>query len=173
MIYGPLTFAGFLWARFGGHRRVWVFDDPWLQAPGWARLLVSLGLGWALAFIVVGATPWLVRRAEWARALHAELKQIIEPLSGAEITALAVASGLGEEVFFRGAMQPVLGLLITSLIFGAFHLGPTKTFPAWALWAFAVGLALGSIFQLTGMLWGSILAHVWINQRNMAFLKRH
>jgi hypothetical protein len=131
-----------------------------------------MGLGWFVAGMVVGMTPWLARRAEWAHALHRELKEIIDPLSDVEVTVLAVASGFGEEIFFRGAMQPVLGLLVTSLIFGAFHLGPRKTFPAWALWAFAVGLALGSIFELTGTLWGSILAHVWINQRNMMFLKR-
>jgi membrane protease YdiL (CAAX protease family) len=85
---------------------------------------------------------------------------------------LALTSGVAEELFFRGGMQPVLGLLATSVIFGALHVGPREVFPAWAIWAFLLGLVLGSIFALTGMLWGPILAHVWINQRNMMFLKR-
>jgi membrane protease YdiL (CAAX protease family) len=172
LIYGPLTLAGLLWARLGTGRWAWSFDEPWLRAPYWAQLLISLSLGFALAFTVVGMTPWLVERTRWARALHGELKEIVDPLSQAEITLLAIASGLGEEIFFRGAMQPVLGIVLTSLIFGAFHLGPRKAFPAWAIWAFVIGFALGCIFELTGTLWGSILAHVWINQRNMLSIKR-
>lgn len=172
LIYGPLTLVGLLWARMGGGRWAWSFGDPSLRAPYWAQLLTSLSLGLGLAVVVVGVTPWLVERTVWARSLHAELKEIIDPLSHAQITVLALASGLGEEIFFRGAMQPVLGLWVTSLIFGAFHIGPRKAFPAWAIWAFAVGAALGWVFELTGTLWGSVLAHVWINQRNMLFLKR-
>ncbi|KPK15602.1 MAG: hypothetical protein AMJ62_08790 [Myxococcales bacterium SG8_38] len=144
-----------------------------MAAPFRTRLAVSLGLGLGVALVVVALTPRLVERAEWARALHAELKTIIAPLSKPEITMLALASGVAEEIFFRGAMQPVLGLVVASLIFGAFHLGPRKAFPAWAIWAFALGLLFGIIFELTGTLWGPVLAHVWINQRNMLFLRRH
>jgi membrane protease YdiL (CAAX protease family) len=36
-----------------------------------------------------------------------------------------------------------------------------------------MGLLLGVIFELTGVLWGPVLAHVWINQRNMTFIRRH
>lgn len=173
LIYGPLTLGGLLWAKIGAGRWAWTLEASALQAPAWTRLAISVGLGFALGFAVVAVTPRFVERTEWARALHAELKPIIAPLSSMEITVLAVASGFAEEIFFRGAMQPVLGLTATSLVFGAFHLGPRKAFPAWAIWAFVLGFLFGLIFELTGVLWGPILAHVWINQRNMAFLKRH
>ena len=126
-----------------------------------------------MALAVVAVTPALVERTAWARALHEALKEIIGPLSIPEITLLALASGFAEELFFRGAMQPVLGLLITSLIFGAFHIGPKRVSLAWASWAFVMGLLFGLVFELTGVLWGPVLAHVWINQRNMAFIRRH
>ena len=173
VVYGPLMVGGLSWAWFGGGRFAWTLEEPWLSAPYPQRLALSLGLGLALALTVVAMTPLLVDRTKWARELHAELAEIISPLSFAEITWLALASGFAEELFFRGAMQPVLGLLITSVIFGAVHVGPRPVFVVWTTWAFVMGLLLGSIFELTGVLWGPVLAHVWINQRNMTFIRRH
>ena len=136
-------------------------------------MLVSLGLGLGLGLLVTAVTPLLVEHTRWARSLHGELEKLISPLSRAEIALLALASGFGEELFFRGAMQPTLGLLLTSLIFGAAHLGPKPVFAAWALWATAIGFAFGLLFEATGILWGPVLSHVWINHRNMTFIGRH
>jgi membrane protease YdiL (CAAX protease family) len=161
------------WAWLDGGRFAWTLDTPWWSAPYVERVALSLGLGLSLALLVVGVTPVLVKRTKWARALHAELAEVISPLSSGEIISLAVASGVAEELFFRGAMQPAWGLIITSVIFGAVHVGPKPVFFAWSMWAFVMGLTLGLIFELTGVLWGPVLAHVWINQRNMAFIRRH
>ena len=173
VVYGPLTVGALAWAWLGGGRFAWTLDRPWLAAPYPERLALSIGLGLALGLAAVAMTPILVERTKWARTLHRELREIISPLSSAEITWLALASGFAEELFFRGAMQPVLGLLLTSLIFGAVHVGPKPLFVAWTTWAFVMGLLLGLIFELTGVLWGPVLAHIWINQRNMAFIRRH
>jgi membrane protease YdiL (CAAX protease family) len=172
VVYGPLTVGALAWAWLGAERFAWTLETPWLAAQYSERLALSLGLGLALALTVVAMTPVLVERTKWARALHAELEKIIAPLSSAEITWLALASGFAEELFFRGAMQPVLGLMVTSAIFGAVHIGPKPVLLAWTTWAFVMGLVLGLIFELTGVLWGPVLAHVWINQRNMAFIRR-
>jgi uncharacterized protein len=173
VVYGPLTVAALVWARIGGGRLAWSLEAHSLSATYAARLALSLGLGLALALTVVAVTPRLVERTEWARALHLELRVIISPLSSAEISILAITSGFAEEIFFRGAMQPILGLVPTSLIFGAVHIGPKPLYFAWTTWAFVMGLLFGLIFDLTGVLWGPILAHVWINQRNMTFIRRH
>ena len=173
VVYCPLTVGALAWAWLAGGRFAWTLETPWLSAPYSERFALSLGLGLVLALVVVAMTPLLVERTQWARALHVELEAIISPLSSAEITTLALASGFAEELFFRGAMQPVLGLLITAVIFGAVHVGPKPVFFAWTTWAFVMGLLLGMIFELTGVLWGPVLAHVWINQRNMSFIRRH
>ena len=172
-VYGPLTVGALAWAWLADGRLAWSFDACWLSAPYPVRLALSVGLGLSLSLVVVAVTPRLVQRAHWARALHLELREIISPLSSAEINVLALASGFAEELFFRGAMQPILGLLWTSLIFGAAHVGPKRVFFAWTTWAFLMGLLLGLIFELTGVLWGPILAHVLINHRNMTFIRRH
>ena len=144
-----------------------------MHGPYLGRLAVSVGLGGALAFAVVATTPALIRRAAWARALRDEMRPIVETLSPAEILFLAVSSGLAEELFFRGAMQPVLGLVATSVVFGAVHTGPKRVFMAWSIWAFVMGLLFGLIFEATGVLWGPVLAHVLINDRNLTYMKGH
>jgi membrane protease YdiL (CAAX protease family) len=172
-IYAPLSVGALAWAWFGQDRLAWSLSSPWMNTPYAARLLSSLGMGLALALFVIASTPWLLRRAAWARRLHEELKPIIEELSATEIFVLALASGVAEELFFRGAMQPALGLLATSLIFGAVHTGPKRVFLWWSMWAFVMGLAFGAIFEATGVLWGPVVAHVLVNQRNMTFMKGH
>jgi membrane protease YdiL (CAAX protease family) len=173
LIYVPLGVGALGWAWFGQGRRAWTLETPTWNAAYGSRLVVSLLLGAAIAGAVVAMTPTAVQRWTWARELHRELAPIFESLSPSSITVLAVASGLGEELFFRGAMQPVLGLWITSAIFGVLHTGPKRLFLAWSIWAFVIGLLLGWIFEFTGVLWGPIVAHAWINQRNMNYMRRH
>jgi membrane protease YdiL (CAAX protease family) len=173
LIYTPLGAGAILWAWLGQDRWPWSLHAPWLSASYGVRAAASVGLGLALAAGVIATTPRLIERAAWARALHEELKPIIEPLSSFEIVLLALASGFAEELFFRGAMQPVLGLVVTSVIFGAVHTGPKRVFLAWSLWACVMGFLFGAIFELTGVLWGPVLAHGLINERNMAYMKGH
>lgn len=172
-MYVPLAVAAVLWARLGQNRDVLSLEAPWMAGSYGLRLAVSLVLGLTLAWVVVSSTPRLVQRTRWARALHRELAPIIDPLSPTGVLLLATASGLAEELFFRGAMQPVLGLLPTSLLFGAAHTGPKRLFLAWSLWALLMGLLFGLIFELTGNLWGPIAAHALINHRNMTYMKHH
>ena len=161
------------WARLGQDRWPWSLSSPWFGGTYEGRLAASLGLGLAAAALVVVITPWLARRATWARALLEELRPIIAGLSRTEIALLPLMAGLAEELFFRGAVQPALGLVVTSLVFGALHTGPKRVFLWWAAWAFVMGLVFGAIFEATGVLWGAVLAHALINQRNMMSIKGH
>ncbi len=172
-MYLPLSAIAVVWAWLGYGRLAWERGAAWMTQPYPTRLLVSLALGLLLALAVVASTRLLVAHMHWARELQRELGAIVGDLSPRELTWLALLSGFSEELFFRGAMQPVLGLWFTSLIFGAVHVGPKRVFLAWSLWAFVMGLLLGAIFELTGVLWGAVLAHVWINQRNMRFIQRY
>lgn len=172
LVYAPLTVGALLWAWGSERRLAWALEAPWMGGSYVFRLLTSIGLGLGLAVAVVAITPTFVERTRWGRDLHHELADLIRALSPSEIMALALSSGIAEELFFRGAMQPVLGLLLSSAIFGLVHVGPRKVFLAWIAWAFVMGLLFGMIFELTGILWGPVLAHVWINQRNMTYIRR-
>lgn len=184
VVYGLLAAAGVAWAAFRGRPWVVVCADPWASARwlsdglapwlgGWAPHLASLAAGALLALATVSGTRVVVRRFTWARALHGGLRELLGPLGPGAILVVALSSGIGEEVFFRGALQPSLGWILTSVIFGVVHIGPDRRFLPWTGWAVLMGFALGAIHAATGSLLGSILAHVWINHENLHFLVVH
>jgi membrane protease YdiL (CAAX protease family) len=142
-----------------------------LGAQGEASWLLSLGAGVALGAITVAATRVLMRRAPWARALHVALRPAVHGASNGAIAALAVASALGEELLFRGVLVPLVGVVLSSLLFGLLHQvrGPARW--AWMAWATLMGTAFGAVFALTGNLAGPVLAHAVINHANLRFLR--
>jgi hypothetical protein len=94
-------------------------------------------------------------------------------LSLGDIAALALLSAIGEELLFRGLLQPLVGLLAQAVIFGLVHQIPGRSRWVWALWASIVGLGFGTIFQLTGSLLGPIVAHAMVNGLNLIHMKHH
>lgn len=74
--------------------------------------------------------------------------------------SLSILAAVGEEILFRGAIQPVFGLLITSLFFTAIHLQYAFT-PAAAI-LFSVSLVLGWLRMRRGAT-ASIIAHAIYN----------
>lgn len=119
------------------------------------------GLGGAL--LLIGLSLYANRNFRWARQLDWEFRKILVPLGSLQIGAIALFSGTAEEVFFRGGIQPLLGLVPTSLLFGAVHLIPRKVFLPWAAYAAFAGLLFGSLFELSGTLFPNTLAHVAVN----------
>jgi membrane protease YdiL (CAAX protease family) len=174
LVYGLLAASGTLWALLAGRSPLWLETEEawlgtWLPSP-LARSVVSLLLGVSVALMAVRGTRVLVQRTTWAKRLHIELRGMVGPLSGAAIAFFALTTGVVEELFFRGAMQPAFGLLLTSLVFGAVHVGPTRAFLPWTLWAAIMGAVFGLLYALTGSLVGPIAAHVLINYENMHYL---
>jgi membrane protease YdiL (CAAX protease family) len=145
--------------------------DGWLGAEGEASWLLSLGAGVALGAITVAATRVLMRRAPWARALHVALRPAVHGASDGAIAALAVTSALGEELLFRGVLVPLVGVVVSSVLFGLLHQvrGPARW--AWMAWATVMGTAFATVFALTGSLAGPVVAHAAINHANLRFLR--
>lgn len=85
------------------------------------------------------------------------------PLGTWQIGAIALFSGTAEEMFFRGAIQPLLGLVPTSLLFGAVHLIPRRVFLPWTAYAAFAGFLFGCLFELNGTLFPNTLSHVAVN----------
>ncbi len=151
-------------------------ESPFITTPslplgGAALVAASLALGAALAVLTVVATRWLVRRVVWARRLHETLRPAVKDASTGQLLGMAVMSGLGEELFFRGLLVPALGVVASSLLFGVLHQVPGRARFVWAGWATVMGLAFAAIFRLTGSLAGPVLAHVAINAVNLVFLR--
>jgi membrane protease YdiL (CAAX protease family) len=151
----------------------WVHPSPWVPMSTAMALGVSAGAGVALAVVLVALTRLSVTRFGWARRLHAELRPVARDLTAVRIVLIAGFSSLGEELLFRGLLQPWLGLVPTALVFGIVHQIPGPSRWVWVGWATLVGLGLGAMFALTGSLLGPLLAHALINAVNLAYLRDH
>jgi membrane protease YdiL (CAAX protease family) len=81
------------------------------------------------------------------------------------LLGMALLAGVGEEIVFRGWLQPMLGLWLTSLLFAVVHFLPTDyrwSSPlTWGMIAIylPVALGIGALFAWRGNLLAPILTH--------------
>ena len=129
------------------------------SVSGWAR---DLALGVAAGAVALLAWEGL-RRLGSARGLESNLRRLLAGVSRSEAGALAALSGFAEELFFRGAVQPVAGLWVAAVIFGLVHFAPGRGGLLWMMWAFVMGLALGLLALWTHALVSPIVAHMTVN----------
>jgi membrane protease YdiL (CAAX protease family) len=85
---------------------------------------------------------------------------------------LSLASAIGEELLFRGALQPWLGIGFTSAAFALLHLDPERGLSIWTLWAFVGGLVLGYSYETTNCIWVPIAIHAAVNSIAIVRLSR-
>jgi membrane protease YdiL (CAAX protease family) len=165
-LYGAMGIVAFVVAAGRG--------DPDLYRLGGSPAAWQLGvgpaIGAALGLVVVALTRVASKHFQWARDLRASFRDLLGPLSGKEIVILALASSIGEELLFRGALMPWFGVWIQAAIFAALHIGPGKRFLPWTLSAFVLGVAFGLLALWTGNLGGPIAAHFAINYLNLRYI---
>ncbi len=143
----------------------------WLGTGGAAAALVSVGLGLLLGTATVLSTRIMVRRAAWARALHAALRPAVHGAGDAGLVGVALASAIAEELLFRGLLVPVAGVVGSAVVFGALHQIRGRGRWGWMAWATVMGLLLGGLFAATGSLIGPVVAHALVNAANLRFLR--
>jgi len=164
-LYGGLTLTAIVWRASRGDANVFVHPGVAARSPLLAPLAgLAGGLG------VVWLSRLAVTHFRWARRLHTDFKAVLGPLDRKEIFLIALASSVGEECFFRGAMLPDLGLLTSSAIFALFHVGPGWRFLPWTVSAFAVALLMGWAFQAFGSLAAPIAGHFAVNYLNLRYI---
>lgn len=151
-------------------------ESPFYAAPAAAAQgaapLRDLALGALAAAAMVGLSDFLTRHTRSGEALARALARAVGPLSLGQCLVLAGASGVAEEIFFRGALQPRVGLLAASLLFGAAHFVPRRDLALWSVFSVAAGLLLGFLFEATGNLLAPTVAHVGINAVNLPRIVR-
>lgn len=113
------------------------------QLKGSLRWIVALVvLQWLTGVVLLYTNP---EQAELLEELNALLLDNMDTVW--EWFLLAAAAATGEEILFRGALQPVLGLWATSLLFAIAHVQYGLT-PVTIL-VFGIGLVLGVVRQRT------------------------
>jgi membrane protease YdiL (CAAX protease family) len=170
-LYGGLTLIALVWGLYTG--RLDIYHHPDAERAEW-RLWLSPLIGAAAGLVVVAISRLVVRRFDWARTLHTEFRAVLLPLSHQEIVVMALASSVGEEALFRGAMVPSLGLVTSTLLFAALHVAPTRRLFVrmlpWTASALVIGLGLGALYEAVGDLGAPVAAHFVINYLNLRFI---
>ncbi|MBS1124316.1 MAG: Abortive infection protein [Deltaproteobacteria bacterium] len=166
-LYGAMALVALVIAAARGNPDLYRLEigEPWLLVAGPA---IGLGVGAG----VVGLTRLATRRFQWARDLHASFRDLLGPLTGREILIVALASSIGEELLFRGALLPWLGVWIQGIVFAMLHVGPGRRFVPWTLSALVLGIAFGWLAVWTNNLGAPIAAHFAINFFNLRYIVR-
>ncbi len=111
--------------------------------PAWWHLALALAAAGAFFALAVGfdalgqaLTPGT------AKEVNSATNRIFGQLTAdpAGIATIAIAAGVCEEALFRGALQPRLGILWTSLVFASVHTQYGISFDALAVLVLAIGL---------------------------------
>jgi membrane protease YdiL (CAAX protease family) len=97
------------------------------------------------------------------RSFERGLARVIGELSPAQALFLAALSAIGEESFFRGALQPAIGFWPATILFAAAHVPLRKELALWPLYALVVGIVLGVLRSLSGDVWSAVVAHFLVN----------
>jgi len=170
LFYAALAAAGWVW-RVGFYSEPVLFTSVAAQAEG-----VSLGrdllIGVAAAAALIALSDWATQKTRWGDELARAMARALGPLSLSDAVLLALVSGLAEEVFFRGALQPRVGWLLASLLFGCVHFVPRREFLPWTGFAIGAGFLFGALFVWTGNLVAPVTAHVVVNGVNLPRLVR-
>jgi membrane protease YdiL (CAAX protease family) len=133
-------------------------------------LLAGPVAGVVVGLVVVALTRIAARQFQWASELHASFRDLLGPLTGREIVILALASSIGEELLFRGALLPWLGPWWQAVVFALLHVGPGRRFLPWTLSALVLGIGFGWLAVWTTNLGAPIAAHFTINFLNLRFI---
>lgn len=137
------------------------------------RPVFDLSVGVAVACGTVISGLVLYRLSPVLRKISGELApHLVDGVRKRDLILVSVFSGIGEEVFFRGALQPVIGLIATSLLFGAVHVGPDRRYLVWTLWAVGAGFLFGALYLWTGGILAPVTAHVLHNAATFLLWRR-
>lgn len=167
-LYGAMALVGIVVAAGRGNPDVFRVDA---HAGAWL-LLAGPAIGAGVGVGVVGLTRVATRHFQWARELHRSFHDLLGPLTGRDIMILALASSIGEEILFRGALMPWVGVWLQAGVFALLHVGPGKRFVPWTVSALVLGVAFGYLAQWTGNLGAPIAAHFAINFLNLRHIVR-
>jgi uncharacterized protein len=157
----------------------WFMTTPPWQRFAWRWQDVGWGLAATLPMIVALFAMRNAKSGPLGRLNHV-VDTLVAPLFGTcsviQLLLISVVAGIGEELLFRGVVQPLLiawlgtvaGVLIASAIFGLLH----AVTPTYAILATAVGIYLGWLALATGNLLGPIVAHALYDFVALVYLTR-
>ncbi len=163
LFYGFLAIVAALWCGLRG------FDVRILGES--SAVSVLLGLLTAAGTVFLGLLAY--RFLPSLREISGELApRLVDGADSTSLVLVSIFSGVGEEAFFRGALQQEFGLVLASLLFGLAHIGPDRRYLVWTTWAVLAGFVFGFLYDASGGLLAPILAHTAHNAATLLLWKR-
>ena len=174
---GTFLLSGFIY--------LFIADKPRLKSLTSSKLPPQSQL-WMLLLLIIISTPWISKVYEWNRTFSLSywpsIEQWLERTAQqsedmvnvflhrasfigalANVLIIAVLPALGEELIFRGILQPLLNqwwknihlsIMISALLFSMMHLDFFGFLPRLGL-----GIMFGYLYYFSANLWLPILAH--------------
>ena len=154
------------------------------QSPYWPTLLSGLRLPYqVLIGFALGGLYWISATLSYkfavgrnsARHMAESYRRL--DLRGWNPLWIALAAGFGEELLFRGALQPVIGILATSLLFVLAHIrayrfnGLSKRVLLQSVGLFAVSVVFGYIAKYVGLV-TAIIIHTTMDVAGLYAIRR-
>jgi membrane protease YdiL (CAAX protease family) len=170
LLYAALGLVAVAIGAWRGNCNVYEYGPRRATSTLWLMASPFVGLAFGLAMVFLSRLA--VHSMEWARVLHREFHALVHELTAREIFVLAAASSVGEELLFRGALLPMMGLLPSSALFAAMHVRAQWRFLPWTIMSFIMGLAMGLLFVRLGNLGAPIVAHFTINLLNLNYIAK-
>lgn len=103
---------------------LWLLDGPAFSGLFivTSPLLQQIGIGLLMGF-AAGWGAWMIIRSPYMQPVRQKYGNLIREfnLSPWQIVYISLCAGIGEEILFRGVIQPYLGIWITAVLFVAIH----------------------------------------------------
>ncbi|MBN4065806.1 CPBP family intramembrane metalloprotease [Candidatus Amoebophilus asiaticus] len=141
----------------------YLYDKDFLSSfpahyPNWQQFLIGSFLGVCGALVILNVLR--IKKLSTVKIFFNDIIRGLK-LKMSDILIISCCAGLSEEIFFRGSLQPYLGIWITSIIFISLH-GYLNPFN-WKMSVIGtmmvlVSAGLGYLYELVGLL-SAICAH--------------
>lgn len=142
-----------------------------LRVPHWTIALLGIATGLGSMLLVAGLYK---SHKGFERALRKSGTKVAEDAlrtAGYPVMlVVVVAAGIGEELLFRGGLQPIVGLVPAALLFGFSHGGWRKEMWAYAVAATVSGTLFGLAYLWTRDLWVPVIGHALHNVLSTALI---
>lgn len=152
-------------------------DNDFTQAfinhqPLWIQLITGLIIGLTAA---CGACKIIL--LNFMKPVHDKYTEIFSDLNlkWYDVIIISVCAGVGEEILFRGALQPLFGIVLTSVFFVAIHgyLNPLNwRISIYGVYMTLVIMLLGYYTQVYGI-YTAIMAHTVIDIILLNYIKKN
>ena len=162
LFYGALAVAAALWNGLRGRE---------FSLAGSIPLSLFLGFSTAAGTVALGLLAY--RLVPLMRQIADELAPtLVDGVDRSSLVLVSIFSGIGEEMLFRGAVQPEFGLVVAALAFGLVHIGPDRRYLVWTAWAVLAGFLFGFLYEVSGGLLAPAIAHATHNAATFLLWQR-